>query len=69
MNDYDFIIIGGGLFGIYSALYLSKKNLKVCLIEKDNELLNRASKINQARLHQGYHYPRSISTALLANEY
>ena len=31
--------------------------------------MKKASIVNQARLHAGYHYPRSVATALLSNEY
>jgi hypothetical protein len=60
---YDRVVIGGGLFGAYSAIVLSKLGLRVLLIEQDGNLLNRASFVNQARLHTGLHYPRSFATA------
>ena len=65
LNYYDSIIIGAGLYGIYSALYLArqKPNNKILVLEKDSEAFSRATYINQARVHMGYHYPRSISTA------
>ncbi len=66
MNEFDFTILGGGLFGVYTAIYLAKKNFKVCLIEKEKALFTKASVINQARLHEGYHYPRSMATASLS---
>ena len=34
------------------------------LLEVEEDLLTRASYINQARVHNGYHYPRSFMTAL-----
>src|SRR3954447_20816416 len=37
---------------------------RVVLAERGNELLARASLRNQARVHNGYHYPRSILTSL-----
>ena len=37
---------------------------RVSLIEAGTQLLGRASFANQARVHAGYHYPRSILTAL-----
>lgn len=67
-EKYDFIIIGGGIFGIYTALFLARQGLKVCIIEKEKALLKKASIVNQARLHSGYHYPRSVATALMSDE-
>lgn len=64
----DFTVIGGGIFGCYAALYLAKKGLSVLLIEKEKELFRKASVVNQARLHGGYHYPRSVATAVMSDE-
>lgn len=69
MEKFDFLIIGGGIFGCYAALYLAGKGAKILLVEQDSELMRRASVVNQARLHAGYHYPRSIATARLSDEY
>lgn len=63
-KNVDIAIIGGGFFGLYIAEYFAKVGKKVILIEKENDLMQRASYINQARVHNGYHYPRSILTAL-----
>jgi len=62
-NSYDRAVIGGGLFGAYSALILAKMGHGVVLIEQESSLMSRASYVNQARLHTGLHYPRSIVTA------
>ncbi len=43
---------------------LRRRNRKVLLVEKEPDLLQRASYRNQARIHGGYHYPRSLTTAL-----
>jgi glycine/D-amino acid oxidase-like deaminating enzyme len=61
----DAIVIGGGFYGSMIALYLMKvRGFKaVTLIERESTLLNRASYNNQARVHNGYHYPRSFTTA------
>ena len=54
-------IIGGGIFGVQIANKLSK-NHYVEIFEKNEDILNSASGINQYRLHRGYHYPRSNET-------
>ena len=54
-------IIGGGIFGVQIAIKLSK-NHSVEIFEKNGNILNSASGINQYRLHRGYHYPRSNET-------
>jgi L-2-hydroxyglutarate oxidase LhgO len=61
----DAVIIGGGFYGSAIAIYLAK-NIglrRVILLEREPELLMRASYNNQARIHNGYHYPRSFTTA------
>ncbi|MDY3759676.1 MAG: FAD-dependent oxidoreductase, partial [Treponema sp.] len=58
------IIIGGGYFGLYLSWYLGSKGYKVVLFEKESALMTHASYNNQARIHNGYHYPRSVLTAL-----
>lgn len=62
-ENYDKIIIGAGLYGLYAALHCAEKGQKVLVLEKDSSAFRRATYINQARVHQGYHYPRSLSTA------
>ena len=69
IKEYDYIIIGAGIYGLYAAKLLSKNNNKIAIIEKDNEPFQRASYINQARVHNGYHYPRSYSTAIKSIKY
>lgn len=64
MERYDRIIIGAGLYGLYSALFFCERGQKVIVLECDTTPFRRATYINQARVHQGYHYPRSISTAI-----
>lgn len=65
---YDFVVVGGGIFGVYAALYLENNGAKVCIIEKESALFQKASVVNQARLHSGYHYPRSVATAVMSND-
>jgi glycine/D-amino acid oxidase-like deaminating enzyme len=63
-TGYDAIVIGGGFFGCSIALFLSKTGMDVVVLEERADLMERASYANQARIHNGYHYPRSILTAL-----
>ena len=60
---YDDIIIGGGFYGLYSAWFLSSLGRSVAIVESNEYLMARASYSNQARVHNGYHYPRSMLTA------
>lgn len=60
----NIVIVGGGFFGMYLAEHFAKSGHGVQLIEKENDFMTRASFNNQARVHNGYHYPRSILTAL-----
>lgn len=60
---YDKIIFGAGIYGLYAALYSGRKGENVLVIEKESTAFSRATLINQARVHMGYHYPRSFSTA------
>ena len=49
---------------MYLSVYFARKGHEVILTEKENDFMQRASYVNQARVHNGYHYPRSILTAL-----
>lgn len=62
---HDAVVIGGGFYGSAIAIYLVKARgfKSVLLIEQNEALLRRASYNNQARVHNGYHYPRSFTTA------
>ncbi len=59
----DTIVIGGGFFGSILAEHCANSGARVVLLEAGPELLGRASALNQARVHVGYHYPRSFLTA------
>ena len=69
MDHFDKIIIGAGLYGLYSALFCCQRGQHIVVLECDPEPFRRATFINQARVHQGYHYPRSISTAMRSARY
>lgn len=56
-------VIGAGIFGSLISLELSEIAEEVHLIESGNEILDQASRVNQARIHTGMHYPRDLPTA------
>jgi glycine/D-amino acid oxidase-like deaminating enzyme len=64
MTEFDAVVVGGGFYGARLALMLGELGKQVLLVEREPELLARASLRNQARVHNGYHYPRSILTSL-----
>lgn len=64
MNDCDAVVIGGGFYGCSLALHLAREGRRVLVLEKEGQILQRASAVNQARIHNGYHYPRAILTAI-----
>ena len=51
---YDKIIIGAGLYGLYSALFCLRRGESVLVLECDEKPFSRATYINQARVHGGY---------------
>jgi glycine/D-amino acid oxidase-like deaminating enzyme len=63
MNPTAALIIGGGAFGLHLAKRLAARLGSVVVCEREPDFLRRASYANQARVHNGYHYPRSTLTA------
>ncbi len=55
-------IIGGGLFGLSTALHLDKR-YNVTVFEQFDDILGGATYANHNRHHYGFHYPRSPETA------
>lgn len=66
---YDKIILGAGMYGLYSAYYCGQKGQHILVLDVDYGPFKRATYINQARVHMGYHYPRSYSTAIKSRNY
>lgn len=64
VSQTDRLIIGAGLYGLYAALFCANRGDTVTVLECDSAPFQRATYINQARVHMGYHYPRSLSTAI-----
>ena len=62
--DVDAVVIGAGFFGCHIALELRRLGMeRVIVVDREAGILRRASYVNQARVHNGYHYPRSLGTA------
>ena len=63
--DIDALVIGAGFYGSTIACYLAERRgmTNVLIVDRADSLLSRASYRNQARIHNGYHYPRSLTTA------
>jgi glycine/D-amino acid oxidase-like deaminating enzyme len=74
LEPADVVIVGGGFFGASLANFLAFRNkeqgrkARIVLVERESQLMARASLGNQARIHGGYHYPRSITTGLRSQE-
>lgn len=51
---YDITVIGAGITGTFIARELSKYQLKVLLIDKENDVANGTTKANSAIVHAGY---------------
>ncbi len=61
-------VVGGGLFGCTAALTLARAGHDVHLYEAKASLMNGATAHTFARLHRGYHYPRSPETGRESRE-
>ena len=66
---YDRLIIGAGIYGMYAAIRCASRGEKVLVLEMDDAPFSRATYVNQARVHMGYHYPRSLYTATRSASY
>lgn len=51
---YDVAIIGAGVVGAMAARELSRYDLKICLLEKENDVAMGASRANSGIIHGGY---------------
>ena len=56
--QYDVVIVGGGIVGLATALQLkiSNPNLKLVLIEKENEVAKHQTGNNSGVIHSGLYY-------------
>lgn len=51
---YDVVVIGAGVSGCASARELSRYDLKVCVVEREEDVCCGTSKANSAIVHAGY---------------
>ena len=55
LHHYDKIILGAGLYELYTAECCERHGQSVLVLEYDNESFSRATYVNQTRVHQDYH--------------
>ena len=66
---YDVLIIGAGVTGGMLARELSKYELNVCILEKENDVAMGASRANSGIIHGGYDpVPGTLKAKLNTNE-
>ena len=64
LTTCDALVIGAGYYGCRIALRLRELGLdRVLIVDREIGIMTRASFGNQARIHNGYHYPRAPLTA------
>ena len=62
---YDIVIIGAGIVGAMTARELTKYNVSVCVLEKENDVALGATKANSAIVHAGFDAkPNSLKARL-----
>jgi len=66
MNRYDYIIIGGGIVGLSTGHKLLEKNpnLKILIIEKENDVSKHQTGNNSGVIHSGIYYKPGSLKAL-----
>ena len=64
-NKYDYIVIGGGIVGLSTALKLQEANKRVLILEKEKTVGLHQSGRNSGVLHSGIYYkPNSFKSNL-----
>ena len=57
------LIIGAGIHGCFIAKYLKSYDVKIVILDKNNDICEGTSNATHNRANRGYHYPRSNVTA------
>ena len=51
---FDVVVIGAGVVGGMIARELAKYELKICIVDKENDVAMGATKANSAIVHAGF---------------
>lgn len=51
---YDVVVVGAGVVGAMTARALAKYRLKICILERENDVAMGATKANSAIVHAGF---------------
>lgn len=63
--NYDAVVIGGGILGCFAARCLVKYDLRVALVEAENDLCTGITRSNSAMVYPGYDMkPGSLKAAM-----
>ncbi|MBR5358395.1 MAG: NAD(P)/FAD-dependent oxidoreductase [Clostridiales bacterium] len=54
MPDYDVVIIGAGVTGCAVAMELARYDLRICVVDKDEDVCSGTSKANSGIVHAGH---------------
>ena len=64
-NNYDFLIVGGGIVGFSTAVQLQKSGKSVLVLEKEKTPGSHQSGRNSGVIHSGIYYkPNSFKSQL-----
>jgi len=65
---FDITIIGAGAVGLATTYFLSKKNLKILLLDKESNYGSVTSSRNTEFIHAGIYYPKNSLKSLLCKK-